>query len=126
MRKCPKCKSTNIETERRPNGNSSCRDCAHADPTLIFDQPDKESVKFVDIVSTDEIDVLAYPLRALKREVFQGKDFESKTILECVAEIKNLHIVIEFQGTQLKAAEQKLSKLMSCIFNLREEAFKSY
>lgn len=39
MRACPKCKSENIQTERRPNGNSKCLDCDHEDATLIFDCP---------------------------------------------------------------------------------------
>lgn len=36
-RKCPKCNSENIATERRPNGNSKCLDCQYEAPTQDFD-----------------------------------------------------------------------------------------
>lgn len=34
--KCPKCGSTNIATERRPDGNSTCVICKHTDKTQAF------------------------------------------------------------------------------------------
>lgn len=36
-RKCPKCNSENIATERRPNGNSKCLDCQYEAKTQDFD-----------------------------------------------------------------------------------------
>ena len=36
MFKCPKCDSENIITEKRPNGNSTCRDCDHKSVTKNF------------------------------------------------------------------------------------------
>lgn len=30
---CPECKSTNVATERRPNGDTQCLDCGHKGPT---------------------------------------------------------------------------------------------
>jgi transcription initiation factor TFIIIB Brf1 subunit/transcription initiation factor TFIIB len=34
--KCPKCRSTNISTERRPDGNSDCIDCGYGSQTSEF------------------------------------------------------------------------------------------
>lgn len=34
--KCRKCGSTNIVTERRPNGDSECLDCGNKSPTRDF------------------------------------------------------------------------------------------
>lgn len=31
--KCPKCGSTNVARERRPNGNDICQDCNHTWPS---------------------------------------------------------------------------------------------
>jgi len=33
---CPKCKSLNVETERRPNGDSRCLECGYRAPTQRF------------------------------------------------------------------------------------------
>lgn len=33
---CPKCTSTNVSTERRPNGDSRCLRCGHSDHTANF------------------------------------------------------------------------------------------
>ena len=30
---CPKCNSTNVSRERRPNGNDYCQDCGHLWPS---------------------------------------------------------------------------------------------
>ncbi len=35
-RQCPRCTGKNIETEKRPNGNSGCRDCGFCDKTERF------------------------------------------------------------------------------------------
>lgn len=34
--KCPECGSTNVATEKRPNGNSQCIDCTYSAPTEDF------------------------------------------------------------------------------------------
>lgn len=36
MYKCPACHSTNVLTERRPNGDSECKDCGNKEPTRKF------------------------------------------------------------------------------------------
>ena len=35
---CPKCKSEDIETEKRPNGSSICRSCGHTETTWDWEQ----------------------------------------------------------------------------------------
>ena len=36
--KCPKCDNLHVRTERRPDGNSTCRDCNFTSPTHEFAQ----------------------------------------------------------------------------------------
>jgi hypothetical protein len=56
---CPKCKSSNMLTERRPNGNSECLDCKWKGPSClrtIMTEPRKPRVfKFFegDIIEDD-------------------------------------------------------------------------
>ena len=38
IRECPRCKSKNISTERRPNGDSKCGDCNFSGSTMYFDR----------------------------------------------------------------------------------------
>lgn len=33
---CPECNSTNVATEKRPDGNSNCKDCKFTGPTAKF------------------------------------------------------------------------------------------
>lgn len=33
---CPECGSSNIATERRPDGDSTCKVCGHSDKTAMF------------------------------------------------------------------------------------------
>lgn len=40
MRMCPKCGSSNVATERRPNGNSNCKNCGFSDKTANFNYDD--------------------------------------------------------------------------------------
>lgn len=44
-RECPKCGSTDILTERRPNGNSTCQKCGHSEKTAIFDEHQLKELK---------------------------------------------------------------------------------
>jgi transcription elongation factor Elf1 len=39
MRKCPKCGSKKVSTERRPNGDSKCGECFYSNATVKFDNP---------------------------------------------------------------------------------------
>jgi len=36
MYKCPKCGSTNLLTEKKPNGDSHCKNCRHVDKSINF------------------------------------------------------------------------------------------
>lgn len=45
MRKCPKCESTNIMTERRKNGDSECIDCKFKSKTGEFIIVNLDTVK---------------------------------------------------------------------------------
>lgn len=44
--RCPKCHGTKVQTERRPNGDSTCLDCVHHAPTATFllsqEEPEKQ------------------------------------------------------------------------------------
>jgi hypothetical protein len=113
MRKCPKCKSENVQTERRPNGDSICLTCGWKDATLIFDQPEKEIPE-----------ALEYPLRALKRELFCGKDFETKTLLECVEQIKNIKIESDLNFKKVTELEAKMIKIIVKVSSFRDEVFR--
>jgi uncharacterized Zn finger protein (UPF0148 family) len=42
MRKCPKCKSDKVATERRPDGDSLCGECEYKALTAEFDKPARE------------------------------------------------------------------------------------
>ena len=43
---CPSCKSNNILTERRLNGNSVCQECGFTDKSFKFQPLKVESVNF--------------------------------------------------------------------------------
>ena len=44
IRKCPKCNSKNVATERRPDGDSCCRDCGYFSKTGSFDFEKREHI----------------------------------------------------------------------------------
>lgn len=46
MLECPKCKATDVGTEKRPNGDSTCYECLYKDKTEKF-KP-KEEPKPID------------------------------------------------------------------------------
>lgn len=62
--KCPKCKSTNLAIERRPNGDISCIDCKFKDKAKQFVSLENQveevilkwQRKWMDVKDTNEFD----------------------------------------------------------------------
>jgi hypothetical protein len=54
MNKCPRCMSGNLQTERRPNGNTTCLLCGYKDASSIFGIS-KEEQKLV--LAHDQLDL---------------------------------------------------------------------
>lgn len=50
--RCPKCYGTTVVTERRPNGDSTCKTCVHIAPTSTFLMDnDKPPTRLVDVLA---------------------------------------------------------------------------
>lgn len=80
MIKCPKCGSTNVQTERRPDGDSQCGACGHKSDTRLFETElnDPAEVAFTKFLNKPtEFDDPYWQL-------FEIKDVMNTTILRAV------------------------------------------
>ena len=60
--KCPKCKSKDIATERRPNGNNVCLTCHHKWPNRKKKEPEADLEEEAIDTITDIIEIFEDPL----------------------------------------------------------------
>jgi len=94
-RRCPECKSENISTERRLNGDSECLDCNHKGASIDFLEPEKKDFSYEELVDiVKDIPMAYYPgllkefmTAAIDKGVFRNgkahvfiKDLEEKLI----------------------------------------------
>lgn len=76
--KCPECKHTHIVTEKRFNGNSTCKNCGFAGPTAKFHFADE---KVEDVVKPLNEEMLKDIAEAVET-VFPGQGFVIMTFVQ--------------------------------------------